>query len=103
MTEKLWEEKLHKYKRVQSAESLFDERAKWKEGLRYIEEFDPQFRRGGSQNDPWMERKATTFYKGQPEFKKEGPQKDRLKKARSTTQLPTLRVEEYLKSMRGKD
>jgi len=42
------------------------------------------------------------FIRANPNLRK-GLQKDRLKKARSTTQLPSLRVEEYLKSMRGKD
>lgn len=50
-----------------------------------------------------MDRKVTTFYKNQPEFKKEGVQKERIKHAKSTDKLPALRVDEYLNSMRGKE
>jgi len=60
-TEKLWEEKMQKVKRTQSAECLFSERAKWKQNLRYDEATDPKFRRFADPNDPWTGRKPTTF------------------------------------------
>lgn len=86
---------MHKFKRVKSVESLFDERAKWREGLRYCREFDPEFKRFADPNDPWFGRKPTSFYKSQKDFQKEGLEKQRIKNVRAkSTEYPAVRVEQ---------